>query len=199
MRLIAGEVEHRKRAEPRVTNLGVLQWGEKTKLAGPTDKRTVPLDLLLARKETDLGDVFNFVGKEATLKDVMDAITHTVHDIEAEFMSQAALIDVRGNEVKLPGAEKVPLLDASEVLMLTNVDDLDHPEQTRLVVLNEALDRTEVKQWEATHKVPPAVQANPAGGGLLGLPGANPPAPVNPKTPAPNPFGNPVKPRRPNR
>ncbi len=95
---------------------------------------------------------------------------HTVHDIEAEFLSQAALIDVRGNLDKLPGTDK--LLDASEVLMLTNVDDSEHPEQTRLVVLNEALDRTEVKEVGSDPQGSKNRRADAGSGGLLGLPGS---------------------------
>ena len=181
-RFIAGEILRRKRVELRVKNLGVLQWDHKS-----------ALDLLLQRKEVELGEVLNYIGKEATLKDVMDGVTRTVHDVETEFLTQAALIDMRGNEEKLPGGDN--LLDTSEVLLLTNVDDLAHPEQTRLVVVNQAIDQAAVEQWEATHKVPAGLaNLNGAPGGLLG-PLGGPPA-TAPKTPVPAPRPTPRRPTR---
>ena len=117
--------------------------------------------------------------------------------MSADFNSGAVLVDMRGNDEKLPGTDS--LTDPGELLLLT---DIAHPERMQFVVLNEALDRSSVEAWDRTHKVPPALAA-PANNGVVAKPGVVQPLP-NPKcrakAPACRRFATPFGPtRRPER
>ena len=149
---------------------------------------------LLKKTEMELGDVADF--GEQKVKDVVDVVTRTVRDVSADFNSGAVLVDLRGNDEKLPGTDN--LTDPGELLLLT---DIAHPERMQFVVLNEALDRSSVEAWDRTHKVPPALAA-PANNGAVAKPGVVQPLP-NPKAPGQGtglpPIRNPVRPNTPTR
>ena len=96
---------------------------------------------LLKDVELELGDVANL--GERIVKNVVYVVTRSVRDITAVFQTGAVLVDLRGNDEKLPGTDN--LTDPGELLLLTNIA---HPEKLQLVVLNEAEDRPTVEAWE---------------------------------------------------
>ena len=87
---------------------------------------------------------------DQTIKNVADPVKHQVRDVTADFRTPSALLDFRGEEEKLPGTSD--MMDPGEMLLL---DDVDHPENPRLIVINEARDKAIIDEWTATH-VPPA-------------------------------------------
>jgi hypothetical protein len=168
--LASAGINRQHKTEPKA-KLGILLWDKHDAIQ------------LLKEVELDVGDVANF-GKQ-TVKEVADAVTRTVHDVSADFTTGAVLVDLRGNEEKLPGSDN--LTDPAELLLLTNVGD---PEHSQLIVLNEAVDRPLIDAWDKTHKVPAAAAAEVPIGAVR--PTVTPP--VNPRVPGP--AGNSLPPRQ---
>jgi len=164
--VLAAGVHRPHRGEPR-PKLDVLIWDQAD-----------ALELLLEMaKDPDLGDlgmVFNFAKK--TLKDIVDPVSRSVHDVTTDLRANTALLDFRGDEEKLPGTEKPAATDPSEMLLLV---DVDQPEKMHLAVVNQAIDERTVDDWTATHK-------EPAGGAAAAAPGLGPLGPA--------PGGRPVIP-----
>lgn len=183
VQLVSVGIDRQRRIEPK-GNLGILLWDKPDALQ------------LLKKTELELGDVANF--GEQKVKDVVDVVTRTVRDVSADFNSGAVLVDMRGNDEKLPGTDS--LTDPGELLLLT---DIAHPDKMQFIVLNEAFDRSSVEAWDRTHKVPPALAA-PANNGIVAPQGIVKPPPTGlPKTPGQGiglpPIRNPVRPTVPNK
>ena len=179
--VLAAGVHRPHHGEARA-KLDVLVWDQ-----------TDALDLMLEMaKDPDLGDlgmVFNYVKR--TLKDIVDPVTRSVRDVTADLRANTALLDFRGDEAKLPGAEKPSVNDPSEMLLLV---DVDHPDKMRLVVVNQASDKPAIDNWLATHKEPEGSSVPNPGVGPLGQ-GFGPAGKQSPygPTPARPPTRNPIK------
>jgi len=119
---------------------------------------------LIKEFDTELGALVGTTVPDQTIKGFADPVTRQIQDITGDFRSPAVLLDMRGDEEKLPGAGG--LTDPGEMLLL---DDIDHPENPRLIVVNEGKDKSIIDAWKKLHE-PPAAPAAAAGG--LGGPAA---------------------------
>jgi hypothetical protein len=178
-RLLGGSIKHprpHERAEPEA-KISVFTFD--------------PLQAIELIKEfdTELGVLvsttvaINATAPDHILKNVADPVKREIRDITGDFHTGSVLLDFRGNDEKLPGAGG--LTDPAEMLLL---DDVDHPDNPRLIVVNEAKDKPIIDEWKKTH-IPPA-SANaapgavaPAKAGGLAPGGLSPPA--GSKTPTP--------------
>ena len=120
---------------------------------------------LIKEFDTELGALVGTTVPDQTIKGFADPVTRQIRDVTGDFRSPAVLLDMRGDDEKLPGA--AGLTDPGEMLLL---DDIDHPESARLIVVNEAKDKPIIDKWKKLHE-PPAAPAAAAPGGL-GVPAA---------------------------
>jgi hypothetical protein len=127
---------------------------------------------LIKQFDTELGALVGTSVPEQTIKGFADPVTRQIRDVTGDFRSPAVLLDLRGDDEKLPGAGG--LTDPGEMLLL---DDIDHPESARLIVVNEAKDKSTIDHWKKLYE-PPAAPAAAAPGGL-GVPAG----PAKPATP----------------
>lgn len=175
-KVIVETVERPKKGEPKA-KAGVLAWIKKDTSGNPTGVE------LLAKSELNLGDVANFIQKKILA--AIDPVNRNVHDFTADFVSNAALVDMHGG-----GDEKTsPDGGGQGELLVLVVGRNGAPDQ--LAVVNQAVDKFALDAWTKTHIVPKEIldaeaEANGpvrSGLGTGGLIGRPTPSTTRPTTP----------------
>ncbi|HEX3999972.1 MAG TPA: hypothetical protein VHX65_15580 [Pirellulales bacterium] len=146
-RLLGGNIDRPKHQEPKA-KIGVFTFDKVQAIE------------LIKEFETDLGALVGTTVADQTVKGVADPVQRVVRDIQGKFRTPSVLLDLRGNDEKLPGTEG--MTEPAEMLLL---DDVDDPANPRLIVVNEAKDKPIVDDWKQTHIPPAAPAATPAPGG----------------------------------
>ena len=179
-KVIVETIERPKKGEPKA-KAGVLAWIKKDPSGNSTGVE------LLAKSELNLGDVANFIQKKISA--VIDPVNRSVHDFTADFVSNAALVDMHGG-----GDEKTsPDGGGQGELLVLVVGRNGAPDQ--LAVVNQTVDKFALDAWAKTHIVPKEIldaeaEANgPVRGGLGtgGLIGRPTPSTTRPTTPTRGP------------
>ncbi|HEV3416675.1 MAG TPA: hypothetical protein VG056_07685 [Pirellulales bacterium] len=172
---VVGEGVNRPKRGDVMGKTGILLWDTKDAVE------------LLAKVDLNLGEVANFMKKK--IEDVVDPTVFNRHEFVADFKTDAALIDTRGGDEKIAESG-----EPAELLFLVAGKDgkLD-----QLVIVNPAIDKHMIDDWDKTHKVPPEMDAAadataPAPGSRGGRNAAPPGSPFAP--PAKVPTG-PLAPR----
>jgi hypothetical protein len=158
-RLLATGIDRAKGKDAK-GRVGILAWkkesGESTLQSGSALQSENAIQLL-DRDTIELGMVANFVKKK--IEDVIDPSRHTRRDFTADFLTNAALLDVHGPETvesrPKPGsaagkAEAEPA-EPAEMLVLV-IGRKGQPDQ--LVVTSQANDQLALDTWVKSHKVP---------------------------------------------
>ncbi|HEY2146782.1 MAG TPA: hypothetical protein VGH32_02525, partial [Pirellulales bacterium] len=175
-KVIVETIERPKKGEPKA-KAGVLAWLKKDPSGNSTGVE------LLAKSDLNLGDVANFIQKKISA--VIDPVNRNVHDFTADFVSNAALVDMHGG-----GDEKTsPDGGGQGELLVLVVGRNGAPDQ--LAVVNQAVDKFALDAWTKTHIVPKEIldaEAEANGpvrsglgtGGLIGRPTPNTTRPTTP-------------------
>ncbi len=146
--LATGIVKTPKNAEPRV-KVSALVW-DKIDAIDMLD----PIEL-------ELGGIANFT--KVAIKDVLDPVKRQTREISTDFVTDTALVDVRGTaslDKPLDGIAEPP-----EMLLLT-LDTKGKP--IKMTVVNQAADKPVAEEWEKYHKQAAADAATPLGAGPIG-------------------------------
>jgi len=139
------------RKGPAQAKLAIMVWDQG-------EAMEFVLDLTRDRDSVSPGALLNFTGR--VVKDMIDPIRRCVCDLRHDFITDAVLLDVRG--------------DPGEVLLL----DFARPGKPRLVIADEAADRPVLDAWRATHKLPAGVAMPGPNNGLI--PAGNKPQDARP-------------------
>jgi hypothetical protein len=176
-RLLATGID-RAKAKDAKGRVGILAWkkekdsGESTVPSGSAVESQNAVQLLFT-DTIELGAVANFVKKK--IEDVIDPSRHTRREFTADFLTNAALLDVHGPETvetkSKPGsaaakAESSGPAEPAEMLVLV-IGTKGQPDQ--LVVTSQANDQLALDTWVKSHKVPEELDNPPDNGATPAL------------------------------